>query len=135
MTTVEEIEKELRVIVAYAYYSEDLTQAQIAKRIGTTRIRINRLLQQCRESGLVQVSINSDFTACAELEFRLEQAHGLDRAVVVPTPCSTDDIHKTIGEAAGNHITTILKEGQALGLGWATSTAPSSSRKNVISTQ
>ncbi|WP_461209965.1 sugar-binding transcriptional regulator [Desulfocurvus sp. DL9XJH121] len=113
-----ERDEALKARVAWAYYNEGLTQAQIAKRIGISRVRVNRLLQHCREVGLVQVSINSGLSACAGLEFDLERAFGLRRAVVVPTPEDPGALYKAVGEAAAGYAAAALEEGQALGLGW-----------------
>lgn len=120
LTVATDEERELGARVAWAYYNEGLTQAEVARRVGITRVRVNRLLQQCRETGLVQISISSEFAPCTELEFGLERTYGLVRAVVTPTPESPKDLYKAIGEAAGTYASSVLEEGQALGLGWGT---------------
>jgi DNA-binding transcriptional regulator LsrR (DeoR family) len=40
------------------YYLEDLTQAEIARRLGTSRASISRLLSEARRQGIVQIEIN-----------------------------------------------------------------------------
>ena len=79
-------EEELQARVAWYYYVGNLTQQQIATRIGSNRVRVNRLLAAGRESGLVQITINSKIASCAELEQRLIDGYGLGDAIVVPTP-------------------------------------------------
>ena len=52
-------EKQLEVRAAWLYYMEGLTQADIARRLGTTRLRINRILVDARHNGLVGITLNS----------------------------------------------------------------------------
>jgi len=104
--------------VCWAYFREGQTQEAIALRMGWTRKRVNRLLNDARTSGFVQVTINSPAGACVELENRLVAAHGLRRAIVVPTPDDDRDIRPVIGAAAGQYISAQLKEGASLGITW-----------------
>lgn len=53
---------------AWPYFVAGLTQAQIGKRLGINRIRINRLLAQAREQGLVQIRITGRMAGCVDLE-------------------------------------------------------------------
>jgi DNA-binding transcriptional regulator LsrR (DeoR family) len=113
-----ERDEELMTRVAWAYYNEELTQAEIASRLGLTRARVNRMLQGCRESGMVQILINSETAGCVALERKLEQRYGLVKAVVVPTPARENKLYAAIGMAAGMHVSDALRDGQSLGLGW-----------------
>jgi DNA-binding transcriptional regulator LsrR (DeoR family) len=111
---------QLETRVAWLYYMEGLTQATIADQLGLTRLRVNRLLTESRQSGLVQVTINSPFTDCVALEQRLKGEHGLKDAVIVPTPADAALIPALLGAAAGQALTRILSE-QApamIGVGW-----------------
>lgn len=101
---------ELQARIAWAYYKEGQTQAGIAERYGLTRARVNRLLQEARETGLVQISVNSRLASCVELEWRLQESFGLARAMVVPTPARERQLYEAVGER--------LRDGQSLGLGW-----------------
>ena len=44
---------QLSIRVAWLYYLENLTQAEIGERLGLTRARVNRMLSEARENGLV----------------------------------------------------------------------------------
>ncbi len=112
-------EDELSARVAWAYYQEELTQAEIAERMQLTRARVNRILQQCKQSGIVRISIDVG-AACARLEHALENRWGLTRAVVVPTPAKERKVNQVIGKQAGEYLSTILRSNQTVGLGWGT---------------
>ena len=45
--------------IAWYYHIMGMTQQQIADRFGLTRVHVNKSLANCRESGVVQVRINS----------------------------------------------------------------------------
>lgn len=111
-------DKQIQTRVAWSYYNENLTQAKIAQKMGITRARVNRILQECRENGLVQIIINSEMAGCVAVERDLEKRFGLLRAVVVPTPVKEKNIYMAIGETAGAYISRNLRDGQGLGLGW-----------------
>ena len=63
-----EDDEQLRVRVAWLYFMEGLTQADIATRLGITRLRANRLLGEARESGLVNIQVNARLADCVALE-------------------------------------------------------------------
>ena len=52
-------DEQLRVRVAWLYFMEGLTQADIAGKLGITRLRANRLLGEARASGLVNIQVNA----------------------------------------------------------------------------
>ncbi len=115
----EDGEQQLLSRAAWLYFHEDLTQAEIGERLGITRLKVNRLLQAGRESGLVSVVINTPFKECVALEGRLVRQFGLVRAIVVPTPeRSGDRLYQAIGRPAGEYTSTALRDGQSLGVGW-----------------
>ena len=88
--------------IATLYYSNDLTQEEIADRLGLSRQKIGRLLTQAKREGVVQISIHSPLLFSAELEYQLEQRFGLAEALVVEPRADTESaIKEAIGEAAG----------------------------------
>jgi len=111
-------EEELQARVAWYYYVGNLTQQQIATRIGSNRVRVNRLLAAGRESGLVQITINSKIASCAELEQRLIDSYGLGDAIVVPTPDRAEHVRDAIGVGAGAYLSKTISDGSTIGIGW-----------------
>lgn len=111
-------EEQLHSRVAWLYHHEGMTQAEIGDRLNITRARVNKILQLCRENGLVQVRVNARFKDCVELEQQLLRGFGLVDAVVMPTPLRENQLHNTLGLAAGGFLSGNLRDGQSLGLGW-----------------
>lgn len=125
MTTKGEVEIEegsadaqIMARVCWHYYKEGLTQETIAQHLGFTRKRVNRILNDARVSGFVQISINSQFGACMELEAGLRQKYQLRHAVVVPIASEETDVRTIVGAAAGKYVSDTLTEGGTLGISW-----------------
>ncbi len=111
-------EEQLATRAAWLYFVAGLTQAQIGKKLGINRTRVNRLLAQARDQGLVQINITGRLASCVELEEKLKQQYGLDDATVVPTPPDQSLIPQVIATAAGAVLSERLKDGMSVGVGW-----------------
>ena len=111
-------DEQLATRAAWLYFVGGLTQAQIGKKLGINRVRINRLLAQAREQGLVQIRITGRLAECVALEENLKSGFGLEGAVVVPTPPDPALIPHVIGAAAANVLTDRLRDGMSVGVGW-----------------
>jgi lsr operon transcriptional repressor len=113
-------EDQLLVRVAWLYYMEGLTQDRIATRLRLTRLRVNRLLAEARQSGLVGIAINASLASCLELEDALRRRCGLRDAVIVPTPGDAGLIPVLLGRAAAAYVSRQLDERKVhgLGVGW-----------------
>ena len=113
-------DEQLHVRVAWLYHRENLTQSEIAAQLGLTRLRVNRILSECRASGLVRVSIASRLESCVALEMRLRQQFGLSDAVIVPTPRDSGMVAALVGRAAGEYLAQHLARAKLklFGVGW-----------------
>ncbi|MBZ6077881.1 sugar-binding transcriptional regulator [Microvirga puerhi] len=113
-------DEQIEARVAWLYFMEGLTQADIAEKLGMTRLRVNRMLVEARTSGLVSITLNSRFASCAALEQRLVKEFGLKAAIIVPTPQDPGLIPVLLGQATGEYLSSYLAENtiQGLGLGW-----------------
>ena len=111
-------EEQVATRAAWLYFVAGLTQAQIGKKLGLNRTRVNRLLAHARDQGLVQINITGRLASCVELEEKLKQRYGLEDATVVPTPPSDDLIPPVIATAAAAALSARLKDGMSVGVGW-----------------
>lgn len=113
-------DEQIEARVAWLYYMEGLTQAEIAEKLKMTRLRVNRMLVEARTSGLVSITLNSRFASCLALEQILVEELGLKAAIIIPTPQDPDLIPILLGQATGEYLSAYLEENQVsgLGLGW-----------------
>ncbi len=106
--------------VAWLYYVEGMTQAEIAEHLGVTRLRINRVLAMSRKTGIVQVRINSPHAHSLELERRLVDTFGLDAAVVMPAPVDPEAARNVAALALSSYISELIADPAvaSIGVGW-----------------
>ncbi len=107
--------------IAKAYYEDGLTQDQIGKRFGLSRIKVSRLLQQARQSRVVQITITPPADSFGDIERELENAYGLDEVIVVSTPTDAQaDVAPRLGAAAAAYLARCLGDQHVLSLSWGT---------------
>lgn len=106
--------------VAWAYYVEGLTQEKVADKLGATRLRVNKALSEAHLRGLVRISFNTAYAACAELEAALVARFGLKQAYVAPAPMDPEDVQKVTGAALGHLLSEVLADPavKLFGMSW-----------------
>ncbi len=110
-------EERLLYKIARAYYGDDLTQGEIAGRLGLSRVKVCRLLARAREEGVVRISIQAPSGGCGELEEKLERRFDLAEAVLAPRDPSRS-LEERLGEAAAAFFTRSLRGDEVIGLTW-----------------
>lgn len=106
--------------VAQAYYDEELTQQQIARRFGLSRPKVSRLLQRARESGIVNIVLVPPSSDMSDLERGLEARYGLDEAVVVAVtdPHDATGVARELGPAAAECLARSMRGNEVAGITW-----------------
>lgn len=112
--------RELMVRAAWLYHVEGLTQQQIAERMNITRRRVNEVLSEALEAGVVRISFDSALAESVELEAKLRQRFGLMDAVVVPTPADSALLHSVMGRGAAGFLGRLIQTQKpaSIGVGW-----------------
>lgn len=105
---------------AWLYFIEEQTQAAIADALGLSRFRVNRMLAEARESGLVKVEVTTPLAACVDLERRAVKTLGLRDAVVVPSPVDPARTHAMIGAGLARYMAAQIADPalSVFGFGW-----------------
>ena len=104
--------------VVWYYYVGNLTQQEIADRLGLTRLRVNRIIGQARADGSVRIDVRLPLAECVALADALCARYGLADAAVVPELDDIDEQRRVIGEETSLLLHRLLHDGQALGIGW-----------------
>ncbi len=89
----------LQVRAAWLYHTEGLTQQEIAEKLGLSRIKVNRLLREARQRGIVKISIDTRGIIFPELEERLCSDFGLRDAVVVVESEEGEPLYRLLSQA------------------------------------
>ena len=110
--------------ICWLYYNEGLTQSEVGKKLGLSRIKVLQLLKKAKEEGMVHVKIVTPLYNCLSIEKRLKEKFGLEDAMVVPTPEGGEDrLRESLGKAAAWYLERHLKSGNLFGVGWGMSIA------------
>ena len=113
--------EELLAHIASLYYEENLTQAEIARRIGTSRSTVSRLLREARDAGIVEIMIHHPRKTVPQLEQELVRRFRLRRARVLRAqgrPYS--EVLEGLGVLAARYIDGVLTDGMVFGISWGT---------------
>ncbi len=114
--------EELLLRVAWFYYKDELTQDEIARMLSVSRASVGRMLERARRLGLVSINLNSECLDALELSGRLRRTFGLAEALVVPDhdrePADHDVLTARLGLGGAQFMTTHLRPGATLGVGW-----------------
>lgn len=111
--------------VAWYYYVDQLTQDEIAKRLSVSRASAGRLLERCRQAGIVSFTINSEYYESFQVGRRLKEKFGLREALVPPV--LDDDaqeqsrVNARLGRGGAQYLQSHLKAGDVLAMGWGDS--------------
>lgn len=117
-------EEELVARVAWCYYHDGLTQNDIGERLGLPRLKISRLLEKGRQSGVIRVQINSRYEGCLALETELQRRFGLKLVRVLPA-LNTPPMNVRLGIGAAQSLMGVLEPGQLLAVGFGETTMSS----------
>lgn len=111
-------ERDVTVRAAWHYYVEGQTQEAIARRLGLTRVKVNRLLQSARADGIVSISIRSSTADALALGLALRERFGLREAHVAPSPADPAETARVVGLAAGVPIAALCAGAGTVAVGW-----------------
>jgi DNA-binding transcriptional regulator LsrR (DeoR family) len=124
--------------VAVSYYEDGLTQKQIGKRFGLSRIKVSRLLRQARELKVVQITITPLDGSNVDLERSLAAKYGLDEVITVkPAEFTRTAIAAAIGPAAAENLIRSIQGKEDIAITWGSTlnqvmeSMPAAHRPNV----
>jgi deoxyribonucleoside regulator len=105
--------------VASLYYEDNLTQGEIARRIGTSRSTVSRMLQEAREAGVVEITVHYPWKTVPEIEHALRARFGLRQArVLLGRGRPYEEVVRGLGALAARYLESVVTEGTILGISW-----------------
>jgi len=103
------------------YYVKGLTQAEVGRRLGLSTAKVNRLLKQAHQEGMVEITIRTPIHHLVTLESRLQAIFGVADAVVIPQ--ISEDVNAfvhTLGRAGARYLLDHIRDGDIIGIGGGT---------------
>lgn len=110
--------KKLLSKVAYLYYMEDLSQAQISKKLGIYRTTVSRMIAQARKEGIVKIEITDFDSELFALEEYVKEKYGLLHLELVEAGEDEAETLTDLTTAAAALIRSSAKEGDTIGISW-----------------
>jgi deoxyribonucleoside regulator len=110
--------------VAELFYIYDLSQLEIADKLGFSKAKISRILKEAKQKKIIEFNIKSNQYEKRTLEFerRLEQLYDLKEAIIYYDSDITDQsdeiIFNEVGSIGAHYIERILRDGLNIALTW-----------------
>lgn len=113
-------EEILLIKTAWYYYIENLTQQKVSEMLGISRMRVIRLLEKARSTGVIQFNIRKDSTKRMEIEKSLAERFELNDAFIVPDPADRDQeaVNANVARAAAMYIGDRLESNRFINIGY-----------------
>lgn len=101
----------------WLYYADQMTQSEIAKRMGVSRATIVNYLQEAREKGIVSVNINPKAGNRTSMARALMEKFGLAGAFVIPEG-DDEALVQRLGDAGARVLADQVEDGDTVGVAW-----------------
>jgi DNA-binding transcriptional regulator LsrR (DeoR family) len=116
---VQPTDRNLAARAAWLSYIGGHTQEEIARRLGVSRIKINRLIAEAAAAGVVRVFVEGTAAECVALEDRIAKHWKLEFCSVSPTVDDGPLPLRTLSAAGAHYLHGVLERGEAslIGIG------------------
>lgn len=102
---------------AWLYFVDEMTQSEVAERIGVSRVTVIKMLNDAKANGIVSIRISNKVASRAHTSRRLAAEFGLNSATIIP---DNDDVTliDRLGKAGAFAITETLEDNDVIGVAW-----------------
>jgi len=104
--------------ISKLYYIDNMKQSDIAEIYGTSTMMISRLLKKAEDKGIVKIEVKPFINLDIDLGSKLMKHYPLIRDCLVLKVDSQYDLRKQLGELAAQYVTSVIKDGDIIGLSW-----------------
>lgn len=111
-------EESLMVKAAWYYYFENLTQQAIADRLCISRMRVIKLLEAARQTGVIQFRLRSDGVGMMEVSRRLMEKYHLKDVFIIPTPDAGAQPNEAVARAGAMYVADRLGDNACINVGY-----------------
>lgn len=109
---------ELILKAAWYYYIENMTQQAIASKLEISRMKVIRLLDVARETGVIQFRISPDLGKHLPVEQALREKWDLKDVLIIPTPDDRNQLNEYLALAAANYLADRISENTFINMGY-----------------
>jgi deoxyribonucleoside regulator len=108
-------------LAATMYYLQDEPMDAIARRLGTSRSTVSRLLKAARDGGMVQIAVRAEPHAATGVAAQLMTSFGV-HAHVVPVRARAQEVERLdqVANVAARLLMDLFDDEMVLGVAWGT---------------
>ena len=118
MSNAVQYEETLMVKASWYYYFENMTQQAIADRLAISRMRVIKLLDAARQSGVVQFRLRLDSIGMMERSRELMERYHLKDVFIIPEAEQESQTNESIARAGAMYISDRLGENACINVGY-----------------
>jgi len=108
--------------MASLHYLEGKTQAEVAVTLGISRQKVQRLLRQARELGIVEINVRNLTTVSLDLEKQLRSTFKLKDAIIAASHPAAIERRHSVARAAASYLERHLSDGMVVTVGMGRNT-------------
>ena len=109
---------DMLVQVAVLYYEQDMTQTDIAKKLGISRPTVASMLNQARAEGIVKISIVKSYSDLLGMQESLREKYALKHVRIAPKDAA--DPKAEVGILCADYLEHALTGDENLGISYGT---------------
>jgi len=109
--------------VARLFFQSQLTKVEIARRLGMSRFRVARMIDEALTAGLVEIHFRDTMALEPELARALELRFGLDLCVVAKAASTSGADRLELARVASLVLADLLRQDEVLGVAWGSTIA------------
>jgi DNA-binding transcriptional regulator LsrR (DeoR family) len=109
---------ELLSYIARLYYYKNQTQQEISRLVGISRPKVNRLLKEAREKGIVRIWVDEKNESFSELEESVRKTFNLYRVIICNSAPDDISIRRNLGIAGAKYLSENIRLFNSLAFSW-----------------
>jgi DNA-binding transcriptional regulator LsrR (DeoR family) len=112
---IDDSHRNLLAQIAAMYYEQELTQNEIARQLGLSRVKVYRLLKQAKAEEVVQITINWPIERDLEIEKVFTERFGLKETLILKTGSSNHTpTLQLLGQLGSYYLEQVLTDGSTM---------------------
>ena len=103
--------------IARRYYIEGETQDKISKELAISRMKVNRLIKQAQDEGLVEFRVHIHSSSTSSVARKLAEAFKIERVLIAPDALSEQQRRRNVATVVSNFLEGNLQDGSIISVG------------------
>ncbi|EKM8221911.1 helix-turn-helix domain-containing protein, partial [Salmonella enterica] len=108
---------ELLTEIAIAYYRDEVTQEEIARKFGISRIKVGRLLRRAKEEGIVEINVRYHPVFSSQLENQMCERFKITRALIALDHSNEEEQRRQVAALVSAYLTHNLRDNMVITVG------------------